>query len=487
MYGAYSAALIGTVVDSLPSALCVVNYNGKITDVFISNRRIRHIREKRLFSLLSFFFSTEVISRIASQIEQCIATNETSTIHRISFQTVHGLLEYTTCIISPIPNERKLAIFFRSDSESVLLEQEFHALTEQTEATQRELCVAMSAMDFRLMDLDQSRKKLQVLYEVASIMQRNITENEALEEFVNIITTEFDCSNSSILLLNASATVLEMKAHKGYTECIDVPVEQGITGYAARTREIVYVPDVTKDDRYIPGTPDCMSELAIPLIVSNRVLGVLDIECPAERSLSPYDIDLLRTIAAQAAVAIAHIQHISLIEKVAITDGLTGLYNYHHFCTLLEQEFRRAARYRHTLSLLMIDIDYFKLFNDTYGHVMGNTVLTQVASLINKVCRDVDWVFRYGGEEFAVLLPETSLEEAQEVAERIRSSIAGFRFLAETGCSIPHLSVSVGVASFPTNAECEHDLVNRADIALYSAKRSSKNCVRVYGIEGGEA
>ena len=248
-----------------------------------------------------------------------------------------------------------------------------------------------------------------------------------------------------------------------------------------------FVPDVTNDSRYIQGMLDCVSELAIPLIVSDRVIGVLDIECSAERSLSPFDIEMLRTIAAQAAVAIAHVQHVALIERVAITDELTGLYNYHHFSKLLEQEYRRACRYHHAFSLLMIDIDNFKRINDCYGHLIGNEVLSQIAKLICQACRDVDWVCRYGGEEFAVLLPETNLKEAQAVAERVRQTVFEYSFQDVIGCPCSPLSVSIGVSGLPDNVVNEKGLVVCADMALFSAKKSTKNCVCVYGYEGGDA
>jgi diguanylate cyclase (GGDEF)-like protein len=223
------------------------------------------------------------------------------------------------------------------------------------------------------------------------------------------------------------------------------------------------------------------------LIVRDRVIGVLDLQCPAERSLSPYDIEMLRTVAAQAAVVIAHIQHVALIEKVAITDELTGLYNFHHFSTLLEQEYRRACRYHHSLSLLMIDIDYFKHINDSYGHLIGNEILAQVAKLISLACRDVDWVCRYGGEEFAVLLPETSSTEADSIAERVRQIVAEYSFQEIIGGMSPRLSISIGVTSLTASVANARDLVAQADLALLAAKRSTKNCVRVYSAATMEA
>lgn len=483
----YSAALIETVVDTLPAALLLVNQNRQVTKIFISNRRLRHFRERELSGLLAKFLLPDAVNLIMAKYEQSVLTKQSAHIHRLCFQTTQGLVEYATCRIAPLPSQDRVAVFFLNESESVLLEQEFQALSEQAEASQQELYTAMSAMDFHLMDLDQSHKRLQVLYKVASIVQREISEKEAFEEIINIVVAEFGCVHSAIFLLNDSGNMLLMRAQRGNYRFQDIPIDQGITGYAVRNRELVFVSDVTKDSRYIQGTPDCVSELAIPLIVSDRVIGVLDIECPAERLLSPFDIEMLRTIAAQAAVAITHVQHVALIERIAITDELTGLYNYHHFSKLLEQEYRRACRYHHSFSLLMIDIDNFKRINDGYGHSIGNEVLSKIAKLICQACRDVDWVCRYGGEEFAVLLPETNLEEARAVAERVRQMVFEYSFQDVFGGSSSPLSVSIGVSSITTSVVNEKDLVVCADMALFSAKKSTKNCVCVYGYEGGDA
>lgn len=484
MYGTYFATL-EAVIDALPAALLLVNHKRQVKELFISNRRLRHFCEWDLESLLIRFLPSDSVKIILAQFDQVIVTRNRGNIRRIGFKTIQGFEEYADCRILPLQNEH-IAILFLNESESVLLEQEFNAMAEQAEAAQRDLCAAISELDFRLMDLDQSHKRLQVLYKVASIVERDVSEQVALEEIIEIVMTEFACVHAAIFLLNDTEETLMLHAHRGYAAVPNMSVNLGITGYATRTRELVFVPDVSQDSRYVPGSPDCVSELAIPLIVSDRVIGVLDLEYSEERSLSPYDLDLLRTIAAQVSVTIAHVQHVAQIKKVAITDELTGLYNFHHFSTLLEQEYRRACRYGHPLSLLMVDIDFFKKINDSFGHLVGNEVLAQVAKLIRLQCREVDWACRYGGEEFAVLLPETTVEEAQEVAERIRSSIANYSFQRIIGQLCPALSVSVGVSGLVADGINKRELIAHADLALFAAKRSSKNCVRVYRCEGGD-
>ena len=480
------AALIKAVVDTLPAALLLVDHEGQVQDIFVSNRRLRYFRERDLRTLLGRFLFSQTVDQIIRQFEQVIALKKAGNVPRISFHTCHGTEEHAACYITPL-SETGVAILFLNTSDVVLLEQEFQSFTEQAEASQQELCKVLSTMEFRLMDLDQAHKRLQVLYQVASIVERNVSEQEALDDIVGIVMSEFSCVNVAIFLLNSKGDMLMMKANCGYSHHIDtIPVDSGIIGHAFQTREQVFVADVLQDLRYIPGAPDCVSELAIPLIVRDQVIGVLDLQCSAEHSLSPYDIEMLRTLAAQAAVVIAHIQYIALIEKVAITDELTKLYNFHHFRTLLEQEYHWACRYHHALSLLMIDIDYFKRINDSFGHVTGNEILAQVAKLLSQSCRNGDWVCRYGGEEFAVLLPETDFAEAYRIAEQIRQVVADYSFDDIVGCAF-HLSISVGVTSLSAGLDTAMDLVAQADQALLDAKRTTRNCVRVYSVQPDEA
>ncbi|MDU4961415.1 MAG: sensor domain-containing diguanylate cyclase [Sporomusaceae bacterium] len=475
------AALIKAVVDTVPAALLLVNPQRQVQDVFISNRRLRYFRHYQLDALLNRFLLPATVAEVVQQVERVIASQQPGRIHRISFPSRYGQEEYAACRIEPLPQQQGAAVVFLNESEIVLLEQEFQQLSEQAETAQRELCDAMSEMDFRLMDLNQSHKQLQVLFEIASIAQKNCTEQDALEEIVDIIIRAFACIHAAVFLV--CGDMLVMKARRGdYCSVNAVPVANGIMGYAVQSREQVFVPDVSLDPRYIAGVADCVSELAIPLIVRDQVIGVLDLQCPAERSLSPYDMEMLRTAAAQAALVIAHIQHVALIEKIAITDDLTGLYNFHHFSALLEQECRRACRYNHALALLMIDIDCFKSINDSFGHLTGNEILARVARIIASACRDVDWVCRYGGEEFAVLLPETTSGDACALAERVRQAVAGHSFREYIGDS--GLSVSIGVSSLVAGAS-PWLLVEQADAALLAAKRATKNCVCFYGAAAG--
>jgi diguanylate cyclase (GGDEF)-like protein len=169
------------------------------------------------------------------------------------------------------------------------------------------------------------------------------------------------------------------------------------------------------------------------------------------------------------------IQMLHRLQKLAITDALTKLYNSRHFYTQMELEIDRSNRYGHPLSLLLLDIDYFKNYNDTYGHLEGNKILNQIGRTIRFCLRKMDTAYRYGGEEFTVILPETCGNEAEIVAQRIRTSIAGQLFFP-----IPdkqeNITVSVGVTEYIKKEEV-FTFIQRADKAMYLSKKNGRNQV----------
>ncbi len=171
-------------------------------------------------------------------------------------------------------------------------------------------------------------------------------------------------------------------------------------------------------------------------------------------------------------------EHNRWLTLQAQTDPMTGLYNFRHFEQMLQQYYALAHRYRSPLSLIMLDVDFFKKLNDTYGHAMGDKVLRTIAHQIRDNARNDDLVCRYGGEEFAILLPRTGLKQAGELAERIRASIEEYYrlYAEEEGLATP-VTVSLGVSSFPERASSPKDLRKQADAALYLAKERGRNRV----------
>jgi diguanylate cyclase (GGDEF)-like protein len=173
------------------------------------------------------------------------------------------------------------------------------------------------------------------------------------------------------------------------------------------------------------------------------------------------------------------------LERRAYTDYLTGLANRRHFLEQAENELARTLRYGRELSILMLDLDHFKQVNDTYGHKVGDLVLKRLSELCRATLRDVDVVGRIGGEEFAVLLPETGTAQAMDTAERLRSSIAAAHVTPESGLPV-HFTVSFGVTTLSEKDTNIDILLNQADQALYRAKRDGRNRVCLYQADSND-
>jgi two-component system, cell cycle response regulator len=198
----------------------------------------------------------------------------------------------------------------------------------------------------------------------------------------------------------------------------------------------------------------------------------------------PFPLDLLRLVVARTLEKqqlAERARQAEVYEKLAHTDGLTELYNYRFFQRLLSVEMSRAQRFQRPLSLIMLDVDDFKMYNDVYGHQAGDQALRQLARLLRRSSRSYDLVARYGGDEFVVILPETNKKTAAEVAERIRTFVEKTRIEDEHQGLGWHITASLGIASFPEDAAERADLIRKADQALYHAKTCGRNRTSLYG------
>ncbi len=212
----------------------------------------------------------------------------------------------------------------------------------------------------------------------------------------------------------------------------------------------------------------------LPLWAKNQIIGILFVDnFITKKPIEAEDLNILNMFATQAALAI---ENSKLFEDTLVrahTDSLTGLWNYGYFQYKLDEVIEQSLRFNKSLCLLMIDIDDFKLYNDTFGHLEGDKALINIASLVKNACRRDDLVCRYGGEEFAVILPAISKEDACEIAERIRASVEKSKGLFKRD-----FTVSIGVASFPQDCQDKKSLISIADALLYRAKQEGKNKVR---------
>ncbi len=262
---------------------------------------------------------------------------------------------------------------------------------------------------------------------------------------------------------------------------------QGIAGKVFATGEPIVVENVERDPRFQrTNRPrySTKSFLSIPITLEGRVVGVLNLSDKVSGEIfSGEDLTLLQTLAAQATIAIErstfYAQTLEL-RKISITDALTGLLNRRYFQERLAEEVDRATRHGHPLSLIMIDIDHFKLYNDANGHPAGDKALGMVGRALRGGVRAIDVVSRFGGEEFSVILPETRRSEAMEIGERIRQDIENLYFPGEDSLPRGTLTISLGVAAFPEDARDLKSLIQRADRALYQAKAQGRNRIASY-------
>jgi diguanylate cyclase (GGDEF)-like protein len=221
-----------------------------------------------------------------------------------------------------------------------------------------------------------------------------------------------------------------------------------------------------------------MSLLAVPIQTKDAVLGAFISLATETRTFTNEDLSTASALADFTAIALENAGLFAELQRSAITDSLTGVYNTRFFHEILGRETARAERYSTPLALLMIDIDTFKLVNDTFGHVVGNKVLTQIAKTLEHSVRNTDFVFRCGGDEFGVVLPGTDLEGAMHVAEKILHRVENGDILPSLGYS-GRVTVSIGLSEYHRGSHFE-TLVAEADQALYMSKRASKNCAKAF-------
>ena len=233
----------------------------------------------------------------------------------------------------------------------------------------------------------------------------------------------------------------------------------------AMDRQIIF-----DDDTQIRGL---QSLKIFPLVAGDRILGTLVTGSRKKAAFDSDELRMLEVIAIQAAQAVLRAQLFEAMEKMATTDGLTGLVNHRTFQARFDEQLATARRYSRKLSFILTDIDHFKSVNDTYGHPMGDQVLKGVARILKEQARDTDIVARYGGEEFAIVMPETDAKGAHAIAERIRERLLKEVFQTEQGPL--KVTISLGVATFPDVGAEKHQLIDLADQCLYFAKRHGRN------------
>ncbi len=279
---------------------------------------------------------------------------------------------------------------------------------------------------------------------------------------------------ASVIFLRNRGNVFEF-AGGNRLEKESFSVKGTLIDMVKKNMEPFYISDIGKDSASLLPfkTKDVSSVLILPLIYEREIQGVLVFLSEKINAFNSHQIELLKVLANQAALSFENARLHEELERKAITDGLTGLFNHRHFQERLSDEIRRYSRSLEPLSLLLIDIDYFKKVNDTYGHPAGDRILQGVAKILKNTLRETDLPARYGGEEFAAILPGTDSAGAKNMAERLRRTIMATPFTVN-GRTL-NVTVSIGITTIAGAADKKESLIERADQALYRAKKAGRN------------
>lgn len=316
------------------------------------------------------------------------------------------------------------------------------------------------------------RTELEVLYEVTRLTQGCDDREKVFGRLLDLIRTAIPFEHGTLFLMSGEPPALQVAASHGpvvdLISGVRFDLGFGFSSWVAKQQKPILLNELHKG-RQVEGV-EVGSFLSVPMIVQNELIGVINLSHPRAKGFTEDHLRLMVLIAGQGASVIQRILMYEHLQRLAITDDLTGLTNRRHFLERLDAEIERARRYEYPFSVAMIDIDHFKKINDAHGHAVGDRVLADMGSLLRKVARGSDLPARYGGEEFVILMPMTDADHALQACERLRAAVAEHIFPRRK-----KLTVSVGLSTFPADAATALELLRRADGAMYSAKRDGRN------------
>ena len=328
-----------------------------------------------------------------------------------------------------------------------------------------------------------------LLLQVIQTINSSLKLDEVLDNIISVVVDHLGLASTAVFLMDKKTECLKLKYCNVFKELIDVPkfdipLGVGAPGLIAQRRETIYVANLGETNLINESINDPLirerfknrSSIGYPLICRNELLGVIAFDAANVREFSPREKEVFSIISIHVALAIYNAELYTEVERLSITDGLTGLYNHRYFEERLQDEWMRATRSNINICLLVLDIDHFKNYNDQLGHLQGNKLLVELAELVKRNVRSFDVVCRFGGEEFTVILPECTLNYAARVAERIRAACEECKFIGEEHQPLGKLTISIGVAS-STKAKTAEELFLMADKALYDAKSQNRNKV----------
>jgi diguanylate cyclase (GGDEF)-like protein len=330
-------------------------------------------------------------------------------------------------------------------------------------------------------------QELSVFHDVAKALTSSLNLDSVLQTIMQKMAEYFRPDTWSLLMVDEATDELYFAIAVGPAadslKTLRLKMGEGIAGWVAKHGESLIVPDVYKEPRFAKRIDEMTkwqtkSVICVPLRAKHRSLGVIQlINCPME-TFGDNEMFFLNALCDYAAIAIDNARAVERIQELTITDDCTGLYNARHLYKTLEAEVYRSARFGHEFSVIFIDLDHFKSVNDTHGHLVGSKLLAEVGYLIKSHLRLIDYAFRYGGDEFVILLPQTSKEAALIVARRLLEVMRVSEFMATEGLKL-NVRCSMGLATYPEDAKSAHEIIRQADEMMYSVKNTTRDNIAI--------
>ena len=336
-------------------------------------------------------------------------------------------------------------------------------------------------------DRKRQLQELGIFHDVAKALTSSLNLDSILQTIMEKMAEYFRPDTWSLLMVDEEKSELYFAIAVGDAaealKTVRLKLGEGIAGWVAQHGESLLVPDVYTDPRFAKRIDEMTkwqtrSIICIPLKSKHRVLGVIQLINVDMEGFGGNEMLLLQALADYAAIAIDNARAVEKIQELTITDDCTGLYNARHLYKTLEAEVYRSARFGYEFSILFLDLDHFKSVNDTHGHLIGSRLLAEIGYAIKAHLRLIDYAFRYGGDEFVVLLPQTSKESALVVARRLRDVFRTENWLKSEGLNL-NVRASMGVATFPEDAKSAHEIIRQADEMMYAVKNTTRDNVSV--------
>ena len=348
--------------------------------------------------------------------------------------------------------------------------------------------IALALRNAQLFAREQRRaKQLALVNELGHRVTSILDMDELALTLVRLIRDKFGYRYVHLFMNDLSKQETLLRAGVGVTASKLVPglftlkFEEGIVGWTAAHGQTIWANDVTKESRFMyhPAVTETRAEIAVPLLVGTRIVGALDIQSERTNAFDSTDVATLETLAGQIAVALDNARLYGEMQEQARHDSLTQVFNHGYFLERLNEEIGSARHAAKPLALIMLDVDHFKVYNDTYGHIVGDRVLSKIVQAIRTHVHASDLVGRWGGEEFCIALLNTDNSGASYIAGRIRQTLAETRIEQPDGTLIPPPTVSQGIAVFPDHGADGAGLIDLADTALYRAKKLGRDQISI--------